>query len=70
MRTIEERILNVKGIDYIVREDGKIFSTRGLYDEANVKSANRVYVSQAKTTNENIDNWSIFKPADFIDVDY
>ena len=27
MRTIEERILNVKGIDYIVREDGKIFST-------------------------------------------
>lgn len=27
MRTIEERILNVKGIDYIIREDGKIFST-------------------------------------------
>ena len=26
MRTIEERILNVKGIDYIVREDGKIFT--------------------------------------------
>lgn len=55
---------------YSAQPDGKIFSTRGLYDEANVKSANRVYVSQAKTTNENIDNWSIFKPADFIDVDY
>lgn len=55
---------------YSVTPDAKLFSTRGLYDEVNVKSANRVYVSQAKTTNENIDNWSIFKPADFIDVDY
>ena len=27
MRTIEERILNVKDIDYIDREDGKIYST-------------------------------------------
>lgn len=55
---------------YSVTPDAKLFSTRGLYDEANVKSANRVYVSQAKTINENIDNWSVFKPADFIDVDY
>jgi hypothetical protein len=47
-----------------------MLTTEGLYSEANVKSANRVYVSQAKTTNENVDNWSVFKPADFIDVDY
>jgi hypothetical protein len=49
--------------------NGKLFATRGLYDESDVKSPNRVYVSQAKTANENIDNWSVFKPADYIDVD-
>ncbi len=55
---------------YSVTPNGKMLTTEGLYSEANVKSANRVYVSQAKTTNENVDNWSVFKPADFIDVDY
>lgn len=54
---------------YSVVSDAKLFTTRGLYDEANVKSYNRVYTSQAKTTNENVDSWSIFKPADYIDVD-
>lgn len=55
---------------YSSNPDGKMFSAEGLYSESNVTSSNRVYVSQAKTTNENVDNWSVFKPADYIDVDY
>lgn len=55
---------------YSSQPDGKQFNAEGLYSEANIKSSNRVYVSQAKTINENVDSWSIFKPADFIDLDY
>lgn len=55
---------------YSSNPDGKMFSAEGLYSESNITSSNRVYVSQAKTTNENVDNWSVFKPADYIDVDY
>lgn len=54
---------------YSASPNGKLFVPRGLYDEEDVHSPNRIYVSQAKTVNENIDSWTEFKPADFIDVD-
>lgn len=34
-----------------------------------VQYPNRIYYSQLKTNGELIDNWQIFKPADFIDAD-
>lgn len=54
---------------YSTVPDGKQYVASSQYDEANVKSPNRIYVSQAKTPNENIDSWTVFKTSDFIDVD-
>lgn len=34
-----------------------------------VEFPQRIWYSQLKTNGENIDNWTIFKPADYIDVD-
>lgn len=54
---------------YSVTPDAKLFSTRGLYDEANVNQPIECMYHRLNYQ-WNIDNWSVFKPADFIDVDY
>lgn len=45
-----------------------IYAAKSL-EEANTIYTNRIIYSQYKTNGEFIDNWSIFKPADFIDAD-
>lgn len=49
--------------------DAKLLTTKSLYSDDYVNSPNRIFVSQAKTPNENIDSWASFKTADFLDVD-
>lgn len=45
-----------------------IFSTQTVEDLVSTYDQ-RIYYSQLKTNGESIDNWSIFKPADYLDVD-
>lgn len=45
-----------------------VFSSQSLEDNVDTYKQ-RIYYSQLKTNGEYIDNWQIFKPADFIDTD-
>lgn len=54
---------------YSSQNGSKIFVPASIYAENNVKMYNRILGSQAKTSNEVLDNWTQFKVADYLDVD-
>lgn len=45
------------------------YLSKSIYDEGNLRFDTRIVSSQAKTNNENIDQWTKFKFADYIDID-
>ena len=54
---------------YSASNTGKFYVPNSIYAEENQQYSNRILSSQAKTANEVIDQWSKFKPADYLDVD-
>ena len=44
-----------------------IFNAQQLYKQE-TNFPQRIFYSQIKTNGENVDNWQIFKPADFVDI--
>ena len=54
---------------YSSQPGARIFVPESVYNESNQKTGNRILVSQAKTNNEILDNWTQFKVADYLDVD-
>lgn len=54
---------------YSSQPGSRKFLPKSIYSESNMKMSNRILVSQAKTNNEILDNWTVFKAADFLDVD-
>lgn len=54
---------------YSSQPGARIFVSDSVYDEDNQKTGNRIMVSQAKTNNEILDNWTQFRVADYLDVD-
>lgn len=54
---------------YSSQPGSRKFLPKSIYSESNMKMSNRILVSQVKTNNEILDNWTVFKAADFLDVD-
>lgn len=54
---------------YSSEQTAKQYIPKSLYSKNNVNYGNRIIVSQAKTANEVIDNFTKFLPADYLDVD-
>lgn len=54
---------------YSTSNTSKFYVPNSIYAEDNVTYSNRILVSQAKTNNEVIDQWTKFKVADYLDVD-
>ena len=54
---------------YSVEPYVKVFVDKGLYALTDISIPNRIYASQVKIANELQDNWCIFKPSDYLDVD-
>lgn len=54
---------------YSSQSGAKIFAPKSIYAQDNVHINNRILVSQAKTNNEILDNWTQFKVADYLDID-
>ena len=54
---------------YSSQTGSKQYVPPAIYDEDNLTVTNRIYSSQAKVNNEILDNWTVFKTADYLDVD-
>lgn len=54
---------------YSSQRGAKQFVPKSIYSESNIHNSNRIMVSQAKVNNEISDSWTMFKAADYIDVD-
>ena len=54
---------------YSSQTGSKQYVPPAIYDEDNLTITNRIYSSQAKVNNEILDNWTVFKTADYLDVD-
>lgn len=66
---VQDRPYFVYNSVYSSQTGAKQFVPKSIYDESNVHTSNRILVSQAKTNNEILDNWTQFKAADYLDVD-
>lgn len=54
---------------YSSQDGSRKFVPNSIYAEDNMRVYNRILASQAKTSNEILDNWTQFKIADYLDVD-
>ena len=54
---------------YSTQPGSKKFIPASIYTENDVRTANRIVCSEAKTGNEILDNWTKFKFANYLDVD-
>lgn len=54
---------------YSSQSGSKKYVPNSIYAEDDLRMFNRILSSQAKTSNEIFDNWTMFKVADYIDVD-
>lgn len=54
---------------YSTQPGSRKFISASMYTEDNVRTANRIVSSEAKTGNEILDNWTKFKFANYLDVD-
>lgn len=66
---IQDRPYYLYNDAYSAQSTAKTFVPKGLYTKDKVNSQNRIIASQAKTANEINDNFTIFKVADYLDVD-
>lgn len=66
---IQDRPYFVYNSAYSSQTGAKQFVSKSIYDESDIHISNRILVSQAKTNNEILDNWTQFKVADYLDVD-
>lgn len=66
---VQDRPYYVYNPVYSSQMGSKKFVPNSIYAEDNMRMYNRIIVSQAKTNNEILDNWTIFKVADYLDVD-
>lgn len=54
---------------YSSQSGSKKYVPNSIYAEDDLRMFNRILSSQAKTSNEIFDNWTMFKVADYLDVD-
>lgn len=54
---------------YSSQQGSKQYVPKSIYAEDYTHTNNRILVSQAKTSNEILDNWTQFRVADYLDVD-
>lgn len=54
---------------YSSQNGSRKFVPKSIYSVSNRHYMNRILVSQAKTANAILDNWTVFKTADYLDVD-
>lgn len=54
---------------YSSQQGSRKFIPQTIYSENNLRTFNRILSSQAKTNNEILDNWTVFKIANYLDVD-
>lgn len=66
---VQEKPFFVYNSVYSSQQGSRKFVPKSIYDESNQHISNRILVSQAKTNNEILDSWTIFKTADYLDVD-
>lgn len=66
---VQEKPYFVYNTVYSSQQGSRKFIPKSIYDESNMRITNRIMVSQAKTNNEILDNWTVFKTADYLDVD-
>ena len=66
---VQDRPYFVYNSVYSSQTGAKQFVSKSIYDESDMHTSNRILVSQAKTNNEILDNWTQFKVADYLDVD-
>lgn len=66
---VQDRPYFVYNAVYSSQTGSKQFVPPSIYTEDNLIVSNRIHSSQAKTNNEILDNWSVFKTADYLDVD-
>lgn len=66
---VQEKPFFVYNSVYSSQSGSRKFVPKSIYDESNQQISNRILVSQAKTNNEILDNWTVFKSADYLDVD-
>lgn len=66
---VQDRPYYVYNAVYSSQMGSKQFVPNSIYAEDNTRVYNRIMVSQAKTNNEILDNWTIFRVADYLDVD-
>ena len=66
---VQEKPFFVYNSVYSSQQGSRKFVPKSIYDESNQHVSNRILVSQAKTNNEILDNWTVFKTADYLDVD-
>lgn len=66
---VQDRPYYVYNAVYSSQTGSRQYVPPSIYDEDNLIVSNRIYSSQAKVNNEVLDNWSVFKPADYLDVD-
>lgn len=66
---VQDRPYFVYNAVYSSQQGSKQFVPKSIYAKDNVHTSNRIMVSQAKINNEIQDNWSVFRAADYLDVD-
>lgn len=66
---VQDRPYYVYNAVYSSQTGAKQYVPPSIYAEDNMIVSNRIYSSQAKINNEILDNWSVFRPADYLDVD-
>lgn len=65
----QDRPYYVYNAVYSSQTGAKQFVPPSIYSEDNLTVNNRIYTSQAKINNEILDNWTVFRVADYLDVD-
>lgn len=66
---VQDRPYYVYNAVYSSQQGSKQFVPKSIYAKDNVHTSNRIMVSQAKINNEILDNWCVFRAADYLDVD-
>lgn len=66
---VQDRPYFVYNAVYSSQTGSKQYVPPSIYAEDNLAVSNRIHSSQAKVNNEILDNWTVFKTADYLDVD-
>lgn len=66
---VQDRPYYVYNPVYSSQMGSKKYVPNSIYAEDSIKMSNRILSSQAKNNNEILDNWTMFKVADYLDID-